>query len=137
MVNHFKDRVSYFEIGNEWEGGGWKRNEPDKLKWYRDVIMKPTLDLIKRLTPESKVALGAPCSFNTALILGCLEDGVAEKIDGIGWHSANVPNNEYFITLENSEKNVKSWGSRANILSMRYTPQRHIHRGKSRAICSE
>ena len=110
MVNHFKDRVSYFEIGNEWEGGGWKRDEPDKLKWYRDTIMKPTLDLIKRVSPKSKVALGAPCSFNTDLILGCLQDGVAEKIDGIGWHSANVPNSEYYDNIRKFRKECEKRG---------------------------
>ncbi|MCL1793793.1 MAG: discoidin domain-containing protein [Oscillospiraceae bacterium] len=95
MVVHFKDRVKYFEISNEWNCWN-QQQEPSPLEWYKNIIFKPTLDLIKRIAPDVKIALGAPAGFDTEAILSCLKDGIAEKIDGVGWHAADFPNNEYF-----------------------------------------
>jgi len=112
MVGHFKDRVTIFEIGNEWDGGGWKHNEPDKVKWYKNAILKPTLDFIKRVAPDVKVALGGICGFNTEILLSCLEGGVAEKINGICWHSANTPNNEYYDSIRAFRRECEKLGFR-------------------------
>ena len=111
MVNHFKDRVEYFEIGNEWDG--WKRHElgfEGCIEWYKNVILKPTLELIRRIAPNVKIALGAPSSFATEAILSCLENGVAEKINGIGWHSADTPNNEYYGNIRKFRKDCEKMG---------------------------
>jgi hypothetical protein len=73
MVHHFKDRVKYFEIGNEWNG--WHHGDYS-LNWYKNDILEPTCDLIKKIAPEVKISLGSPTGFFTEEILSCLGSGV-------------------------------------------------------------
>ena len=110
MINKFKDRVEIFEIGNEWDGGWGPAGYDERTQWYKNIILKPTLDLIKKIAPEVKIALGAPCGFDTKRILSCLEDGVAGKIDGIGWHSANNPDNNYYDSIREFRKECEKLG---------------------------
>jgi len=105
MVNHFKDRVEYFEISNEWDGWHGKG-----VEWYKNSILKPTLEFMRNIAPDIKIALGAPCGFKTEEILSCLEDGVAEKINGIGWHSADTPASGYYNIIREFRKECERRG---------------------------
>ena len=108
MVEHFKDRVEIFEIGNEWDG--WSDHTPDKLKWYKEIILKPTVDVIRSIAPDVKISVGTQCSFKTEEMLSCLGDGIAEKVNGIGWHAADVPNTEYFNRIREFRKECEKLG---------------------------
>jgi len=108
MVGHFKDRVKYFEISNEWNC--WKHQEPSPLEWYKNVILKPTLDLIKRVAPDVKIVMGAPSGFEREAIFSCLENGVAENLDRLGWHAADFPDNEYFEKVRAFRKECEKMG---------------------------
>ena len=63
MVRHFKDRVAYFEICNEWQKGGFRT-------YYK--LLSATLRTIKNAAPEAKVMLGSTSGFDRAMILRCL-----------------------------------------------------------------
>ena len=71
MANHFKDRVAYFEIGNEYKFG-----KDDDVNWYKNVIFEPTYEIIKRVAPESKICLCGTNGFQADDILCLLGDGV-------------------------------------------------------------
>ena len=108
MAGHFQDRVKYFEISNEWNC--WNQR-PGVLDWYKNVILKPTLEAIRRAAPEAKIALGAPAGFDTESILSCLkEEGIAEKIAGVGWHAADFPDNAYFERVKAFRKECEKLG---------------------------
>ncbi|MBI2844079.1 MAG: discoidin domain-containing protein [Armatimonadetes bacterium] len=63
MVRHFKGRVAYYEICNEWTGIG--------IDNYVRLV-KATIPVIKTADPEAKIMLGSVGGFNTASILSCL-----------------------------------------------------------------
>jgi len=73
MVGHFKDRVSYFQIGNEWQG--WH----DSVEWYKNTIFEPTYDVIKKVAPDAKIALCGTPGLLTDDILACLSPGLIAK----------------------------------------------------------
>ena len=65
MVRHFKDRVEYFEIGNEWR----RRLGAEK---YINEIFNPTYEVIKNIAPDAKIMLGSPEGFLTDAVLAAL-----------------------------------------------------------------
>jgi len=69
MVRHFKDRVAYFEIANEWDA--FKPEE------YLRIWFEPTYQIIKRIAPNAKVMLGNTGGFDKNAILDCL--GIERK----------------------------------------------------------
>ena len=69
MAEHFKDRVEYFEVGNEWHG--WK----DNLNWYKNIIFEPTYDRIKKVAPDAKVSLCGVGGYNPEDVICCLGPG--------------------------------------------------------------
>jgi len=73
MVEHFKNRVEYFDVGNEWPF--WV----DSVDWYKNTIFEPTYDVIKRVAPEAKVGLCGTPGFLTKDILACLKAGVMAR----------------------------------------------------------
>ena len=88
MVRHFKGRVAYYEICNEWNGLG-----ADK---YLEIV-KAAIPVIRKADPGARIMLGSIGSFDRNLILACLraeldskggrrKKAVAEAIDAIGWH---------------------------------------------------
>ena len=99
MAAHFKDRVDYFEIGNEWNLWDGQRT----IEWYKNNIFEPTYAAIKRAAPDAKICLGSPCNLLTEELLRLLgpgwDDGrpiAARRVDAIGWHTGAIPDREYF-----------------------------------------
>jgi len=90
MVRRFKDRVSYFEIGNEWNG--WFGAEHYLKTWF-----EPTYRIVKQIAPSAKVMLGSPAGFDRNVILDCLgikrRSGISEgklildagAVEGASW----------------------------------------------------
>ena len=94
MVRHFKDRVVYFEIGNEW-------NNRMGVEEYMTDFFEPTYRAIKDAAPDARVALGNLAHWRPDKLLGCLAwegpDGVwAPLIDAVGWHPTIEPDGAYF-----------------------------------------
>jgi len=77
MVRHFKDRVAYLEICNEWQGIGAER--------YIELV-KATIPVIKTAAPEARIMLGSTTGFDREAILACLRAGLAPHLDVVAWH---------------------------------------------------
>jgi len=77
MVRHFRGRVTYFEICNEWQGIGLEN-------YVR--IARETIPVIRAADPDARVMLGSTGGFDRAAILGCLRAGLAPELDAVGWH---------------------------------------------------
>lgn len=77
MVRHFKGRVAYFEIGNEWQGIG----VDNYIK-----IVKATIPVIRKADPSARIMLGSTGGFDRDAILACLREGLGPELDAIGWH---------------------------------------------------
>lgn len=104
MVRHFKDRVAYFEIGNEWNHLG--------VEQYMKDFFFPTYAAIKKAAPNARVMLGNPAGFATDLILECLGPPweVAPLIDGLGWHPGDYPDGAYFDAVREFKKKCEALG---------------------------
>jgi hypothetical protein len=76
MVRHFKDRVRYFEIMNEW----WRPVE----EYVR--LAKATIPVIREEYPEAKILAVSTGGFDRKFILGYLKLGLGPLIDVIPWH---------------------------------------------------
>ena len=88
MVRHFKDRVSIFEIGNEWNA--WFGPEQ-----YVKEVFEPTYAAVKKAAPAARVMLGSPSGFDAGAILACLgqpaECGIRDgKFQAHGGNTDNV-----------------------------------------------
>jgi hypothetical protein len=99
MVRHFKDRVAYFEIGNEW-------NASFGAERYIKTFFEPTYKIIRQIAPNAKVMLGSPAGFDQNIILDCLgearksgiEDGkLVASAEGIWW---GAPTREVVIVRQ-------------------------------------
>ena len=119
MVRHFKDRVTYFEIGNEWNA--WTP------EFFMSRFFAPTYAAIKKIAPNAKIMLGSPSGFEARLILGCLgkggkvTPGWGAKMDAIGWHPGDNPDAGYFKAAPNSRRTAGPWALRGSSLPRRST----------------
>jgi len=77
MVKHFKDRVAYFEICNEWQGIG--------IDNYVKIV-KATIPAIRKADTSARIMLGSTGGFDRDSILACLREGLGPELDAIGWH---------------------------------------------------
>jgi hypothetical protein len=78
-VNHFKDRVRYFEVWNEWNGDLYWGDTPDVNHYIK--IARITIDIIRREAPEAKIVLGSYAGFSHG-IADWTEKEFAEKKAG-------------------------------------------------------
>ena len=115
MVEHFKDRVAYFEIGNEWNA--WTAD------FYMSRFFEPTYVAVKKIAPDAKIMLGSPAGFAARLILGCLGKGAkvapgwGAKIDAIGWHPGNNPDAAYFQAVREIQHDCRALGFRGKFFA--------------------
>ena len=65
MARHFKDRVNYFELGNEW-------NALFGPEHYMRAFFEPAFKLVKQVAPNAKIMLGSAAGFDADYILDCL-----------------------------------------------------------------
>ena len=79
MVKHFKDRVEYFEIWNEWNP--YTTEEARKFC----ELAKPTIEVIREEHPRAKIIPASP-GFFPEFIEGYLREGLGPMIDVIAWH---------------------------------------------------
>jgi len=77
MVRHFKGRVAYFEICNEWQGIG--------IDNYVKIV-KATIPAIRGADENARIMLGSTGGFDRNSILACLSEGLGPELDAIGWH---------------------------------------------------
>jgi len=104
MVRHFKDRVAYFEIGNEWTAGPSQLSVEEYIKYY----FEPIYMIIKKLAPDVPIMLGS--TTETDKLLECLGSpwNIGPKLDGIGWHPVRkTPNKEYFDSVREFMNNCQ------------------------------
>jgi parallel beta-helix repeat protein len=89
MVQHFKDRVRYFEIWNEPIGlhpggcpGSVSAND------YA-ILVTQVIPVIRQVDPQAKIVAGAMPKFfedvRQALLM-VLESGIASQVDALSWH---------------------------------------------------
>jgi hypothetical protein len=94
MVRHFKGRVAYYEICNEWEEIG--------IDKYMSIV-EATIPVIRKADPEAKIMLGSTSAFDRGLILDCLRRlDLAKRVDAIGWHP--------FYQVDPAEPHYLSYG---------------------------
>ena len=63
MVRHFKGRVAYYEICNEWQGIG--------IENYVRLV-KATIPVVRKADSKAKIMLGSTGGFDRSAILACL-----------------------------------------------------------------
>lgn len=95
-VEHFKDRVRYFEIWNEWNGENYWGDRPDTAHYIR--LARRTIPIIRRLAPEAKIVLGSYAGFSHdarpdthPLPLFEAIRALAPLVDAIGYHPFYQP----------------------------------------------
>jgi len=72
MVRHFKDRVKYFEIGNEWHMWG-------DVDWYINRVFRPVFERIRNIAPDAGIAVAGIGGFLTEDLLSALGPGASAR----------------------------------------------------------
>jgi hypothetical protein len=98
-VNHFKDRVHYFEIWNEWNGEEYWGDTPDVQLYIK--IARIAIDLIRKNAPDAKIIMGSYAGFPHGIAEWTAEEfnarketypffvaikALARDVDVIGYH---------------------------------------------------
>jgi hypothetical protein len=79
MVRHFRDRVKYYEVMNEWhESVG----TPEEYC----ILAKAAIKVIRDEYPEAKILPASPGGFQRGFIEACLKQGLGPLVDVIAWH---------------------------------------------------
>jgi hypothetical protein len=92
MVRHFGDRVKYFEIWNEENGGGdvnygWG-GTPESAREFMKLV-KVTAPVIRQECPQCKIMLGSVAGFGpeqVTFLKTCLDEGAGRLVDSLGFH---------------------------------------------------
>ena len=95
MVNHFRGRVQYYEIFNEFYnqdtyGPGKPGPVEEESSRYARLAV-PAAKVIRETDPQAKIALCGPCPLVADFILGALKKGMAEYADVLTWHPYSFP----------------------------------------------
>jgi hypothetical protein len=117
MTRHFCDRVRYFEIWNEENGGhdvnyGWGETPEDAHEFMK--LVKATAPVIRKECPKCKIMLGATGGFGLAqldFIKACLDDGAGPLVDAIGFHPFYDTDlgSEYYTTFPQRIRELKTY----------------------------
>ncbi|MBN1919352.1 MAG: hypothetical protein JW889_15735 [Verrucomicrobia bacterium] len=95
MVRHFKGRIRYYEIFNEYynqDAYGPNKPGPVKEEAKNYVAMAiPVAKAIRKIDPEAKVILVGPCPLVADFILECLRAGMTDLVDVVSWHPYSFP----------------------------------------------
>src|SRR5262249_40708020 len=89
MSGHFKGRVAYYDILNEWQNA----MSPEEYA----KLVKSSAEIIRKQDPAAKIMLGSPIcppgpvtmgftSKERGVILDCLKQGLASIVAAVGWH---------------------------------------------------
>ncbi len=96
IVNHFKDRIRYYEIWNE-------PNLTDRIQWIEveDYInlVKQTVPVIRQEYPEAKIVVGGTSSLidtrSEEYLFAILESDIMPLVDAVSWHPMYGSSPEY------------------------------------------
>jgi hypothetical protein len=97
MVNHFKGRIKYYEILNEFynqdsyrdsiDGKVLPKQGPvDEMADAYVTISLPAAKEIRRIDPQAKIIMCGPCPLVADFILACLKKGMKDYVDVLSWH---------------------------------------------------
>jgi hypothetical protein len=96
-VDHFKDRVEYFEIWNEPELRWWCPQGIDLADYIN--LVKRTVPVIRAEYPEAKIVVGNVANTNYPgtynYLFGLLESEIMPLVDVISFHPMYGPSPEY------------------------------------------
>jgi hypothetical protein len=89
MVNHFKDRIEYYEIWNEYD------NEPAAYQWMEPEdylnLVRRAVPVIREEYPEAKIVVGSTtypiCMSQRQYLFSILESDVMPLVDVVAWHA--------------------------------------------------
>jgi hypothetical protein len=120
MVRHFKDRVAYYEIMNEWFPSAGTPQDYCKLA-------KAAIAVIREEYPGAKIMPASPGDGQRDFILDCLREGLGPMIDAIGFHpfyhqdvlEAKYVN--YPRDVRNFKKLCQSYGFKGEFMATEWT----------------
>ncbi|MBI2844082.1 MAG: discoidin domain-containing protein [Armatimonadetes bacterium] len=128
MVRHFKGRVAYYEICNEWERIPWE-------DYHR--ILLATIPVIKKADPKAKILLGSATlapdgggGIYDKAVLPCLKlnnGELAKQIDAVGWHPwyqvdpDNPKYRRYWEDFNKFKKDCEALGFKGQYLATEWT----------------
>ncbi len=85
LAEHFKGRVTHFEIWNEPNiTGFWKPGKPDAASYVK--LVEQTAPLIRERVPGAVIIGGGFAGIPMAYFTACLESGLAKQVDKISYH---------------------------------------------------
>ncbi|NDW08567.1 glycosyl hydrolase [Dysgonomonas sp. 520] len=117
-VERYHDRIKYWEIWNEQDGGFWASG-PNRAKEYVSLL-KIAYTEIKAIDPEATVIVGGLCGWNGEYLKGMYLAGAKGYFDAIAVHpyhygvdmNAKVireRNNFYDVLTENDQQDIPIW----------------------------
>jgi len=116
-VRHFRDRVFYWEIWNEPNGGaGRKDNAPEQ---YGDLFIR-TAEIIRELQPESRIAglstAGIPLGYIKSFLDHLQAHGKLGLIDEVSFHLKPVIPDAKYAAVEKLQALVAMYSSRIVVI---------------------
>ncbi|HEY3376938.1 MAG TPA: hypothetical protein VGL77_05525 [Armatimonadota bacterium] len=99
MAEHFRDRVRYFEIWNEWNIPAYWGAAPNVAHYL--AIARVTIPILREVCPDAKIVLGSIAGFTHGISSWSVDElaaqeensfmlrainALARDVDVIGWH---------------------------------------------------
>ncbi len=91
FVQHFRDRVRYFEIFNEFYNQDCPAGTVEEESSRYVELALPVAKIIREEAPNAQIILGGPCPLVADWILACLQKGMAPYVDVLSWHPYSFP----------------------------------------------
>lgn len=99
FVNHFKDRINYYEVWNEPDGQWCWKHGPNGTELGE--FTKDTGRYIKEAFPEAKVIGGVICcTMDLSFINDAFKAGMGEYLDFVSFHEYTHDESRVFETVE-------------------------------------
>lgn len=121
MVQHFKNRVRYYEIMNEWHVPA-----VGTVKKYVELA-KATIPVIRKEYPEAKILPVSAGQLDKDFIEGYLKEGLGPMIDVIPWHPFYHidPEHSHFVGYADEVRKFKelceSYGFKGEYMATEWT----------------
>jgi hypothetical protein len=91
MVEHFRGRIRYFEIFNEFYNEDARAGTVEEESARYVELALPIAKAIRATAPDAKIILCGPCPLAADWILACLKKGMARYVDVVSWHPYSFP----------------------------------------------
>ena len=92
MVEHFRGRIRYFEVFNEFYNQDCPEGTAEEAASRYVELALPIAKTIRESAPDAKIILCGPCPLAADWILACLKKGMAPYVDVLSWHPYSFPN---------------------------------------------